>query len=197
MHNGTAVGSLHLLEGQPHDPRTSPFFSSFIDDIYSQLGKPCITASKERIYIRADKSTVQNSRHLVMLTRTASTWTSLVRPGDISSNHHSTNRSASQGRIQRRSIRYLCKLSSNELGNSCQNIGGELRPSSKLEQEWTEHPQPVFPLRILWLLHGNQWSQWCPWWSLSSLPNIKRPWIMGGSEKSWGGSPEKSAWLWS
>ena len=154
------------------------------------------------IYIRADKSIVQNS--LVMLARSAATWTSLVRPGDISSNQKTCWPSRCQQVclprthcIQRRSIRYLCKLSSNELGNRCQNIGGELHPSSKLEQEWTEHPQPVSLLRILWLLHGNQWSQWCPWWSLSSLPNINCPWIMGGSEKSWGGSPEKSPWLWS
>jgi hypothetical protein len=79
--------------------REQALYKSFIDEIYSQLAKPCVTASKEMIYIRADESTVQNSRHVVMLARTASTRTSLVRPGDISSNHHGTNRSASQGRI--------------------------------------------------------------------------------------------------
>ena len=79
--------------------REQALYKSFIDEIYSQLAKPCVTASKEMIYIRADESTVQNSRHVVLLARTASTRTSLVRPGDISSNHHGTNRSASQGRI--------------------------------------------------------------------------------------------------
>ena len=56
--------------------RENELFKSFIHEMYAQLAKPYITAAKETVYIKADKSTVHNIARCnrdAMLERTAST----------------------------------------------------------------------------------------------------------------------------
>ena len=95
--------------------------------------------------------------------------TRFLRRTRMFADHRGTNGPPQEGHLQRRTVRYLHQLPQNQLGISCHNSGGKLRPASKLGKKRSWHPNPIPLLRVLRILLWDCRHRWITGVGHSSL----------------------------